>query len=103
ASIGHQCGDADVLPGHQHPERREVDRRRLRDAGSRCSPAPGGRYRRTISGNRVAKRPGSGHRQDGEPERMSIREIVETWEGRPTFAVIDLDALATNVQTLRQH
>lgn len=32
---------------------------------------------------------------------MSIREIAETWQGRPTFAVIDLDALATNYQALR--
>lgn len=34
---------------------------------------------------------------------MSIREIADAWGGRPTFAVIDLDALATNVQTLKQH
>jgi alanine racemase len=34
---------------------------------------------------------------------MSIREVVDNWQGRPTFAVIDLDALATNVQTLRAH
>jgi len=34
---------------------------------------------------------------------MRIREIAEGWQGRPTFAVIDLDALATNVQTLKKH
>lgn len=34
---------------------------------------------------------------------MSIREVIETWQGRPTFAVIDLDALATNMQVLRSH
>ena len=34
---------------------------------------------------------------------MSIRQVVEDWQGRPTFAVIDLDALAINVQTLRAH
>lgn len=32
---------------------------------------------------------------------MSIREIADAWEGRPTFAVIDLDALAGNYQALR--
>jgi alanine racemase len=32
---------------------------------------------------------------------MSIREIADAWQGRPTFAVIDLDALAGNYQTLR--
>lgn len=32
---------------------------------------------------------------------MSIREIVDAWQGRPTFAVIDLDALAGNYQALR--
>lgn len=34
---------------------------------------------------------------------MSMREIADAWQGRPTFAVIDLDALATNVQTLKQY
>lgn len=34
---------------------------------------------------------------------MSIREVVDNWQGRPTFAVVDLDALATNVQTMRAH
>lgn len=34
---------------------------------------------------------------------MSIRDVTATWQGRPTFAVIDLDALATNMQTLRAH
>lgn len=34
---------------------------------------------------------------------MSIREVVDAWQGRPTFAVIDLDALATNYQTLREY
>jgi len=34
---------------------------------------------------------------------MSVRHVAEHWQGRPTFAVIDLDALATNVQTLRKH
>ena len=34
---------------------------------------------------------------------MSTREVVEKWQGRPTFAVVDLDALATNVQTIRAH
>ncbi len=32
---------------------------------------------------------------------MSIREIADAWQGRPTFAVIDLDALAGNYQALR--
>ena len=32
---------------------------------------------------------------------MTIREIADAWQGRPTFAVIDLDALATNYQALR--
>lgn len=34
---------------------------------------------------------------------MSIRDIVEAWGGRPTFAVVDLDALATNAQVLKEH
>ncbi|HEV2072031.1 MAG TPA: alanine racemase [Thermomicrobiales bacterium] len=34
---------------------------------------------------------------------MGIRDIVESWQGRPTFAVVDLDALATNIKTLRAH
>ncbi len=33
---------------------------------------------------------------------MSIREIADAWQGRPTFAVIDLDALAGNYQALRR-
>lgn len=33
---------------------------------------------------------------------MSIREIADAWQGRPTFAVIDLDALAGNYQALRK-
>lgn len=32
---------------------------------------------------------------------MTIREIADAWQGRPTFAVIDLDALAGNYQALR--
>ncbi|HWV23870.1 MAG TPA: alanine racemase [Thermomicrobiales bacterium] len=34
---------------------------------------------------------------------MSLRDVIENWQGRPTFAVIDLDALATNMQALRAH
>jgi alanine racemase len=34
---------------------------------------------------------------------MTIREIADAWQGRPTFAVIDLDALATNIRTMREH
>jgi alanine racemase len=34
---------------------------------------------------------------------MSIRGIADAWQGRPTFAVIDLDALAVNTQTMRAH
>ncbi len=34
---------------------------------------------------------------------MTIREIADAWQGRPTFAVIDLDALATNYQTIREY
>lgn len=34
---------------------------------------------------------------------MSIQKVVDAWQGRPTFAVIDLDALAVNMQTLRAH
>ncbi|MCA9834673.1 MAG: alanine racemase [Thermomicrobiales bacterium] len=32
---------------------------------------------------------------------MSLNQIIEEWQGRPTFAVIDLDAFATNVRTMR--
>lgn len=34
---------------------------------------------------------------------MNLTEIIEQWQGRPTFAVIDLDAFAQNVRTMRQH
>lgn len=34
---------------------------------------------------------------------MTVRPIADQWEGRPTFAVVDLDALATNVEVLRRH
>lgn len=33
---------------------------------------------------------------------MTLQEIVDQWQGRPTFAIIDLDAFATNVQTMRK-
>lgn len=33
---------------------------------------------------------------------MNLQEIVDQWQGRPTFAVVDLDAFATNVQTMRR-
>lgn len=32
---------------------------------------------------------------------MKLQEIVKNWQGRPTFAVIDLDAFAQNVRTMR--
>jgi alanine racemase len=34
---------------------------------------------------------------------MSMKEIVEAWGGRPTFAIVDLDALATNTEVLKEH
>lgn len=34
---------------------------------------------------------------------MNLTEIVDRWQGRPTYAVIDLDAFAQNVRTMRQH
>lgn len=34
---------------------------------------------------------------------MNLQEIVDEWQGRPTFAVIDLDAFARNVRAMRQH
>lgn len=34
---------------------------------------------------------------------MTIQSIADAWEGRPTFAVIDLDALAVNVRTMKAH
>lgn len=30
-------------------------------------------------------------------------QVAQNWQGRPTFAVIDLDALATNMQVIRRH
>lgn len=33
---------------------------------------------------------------------MRHQHIIDAWQGRPTFAVIDLDAYATNVTTMRQ-
>lgn len=33
---------------------------------------------------------------------MSLQEIVDNWQGRPSFAVIDLDAFAQNVRTMRE-
>lgn len=36
-----------------------------------------------------------------ETERSIVEAIAEHWNGRPVVAVIDLDALAVNVQTLR--
>ena len=32
---------------------------------------------------------------------MSLQEIVDGWQGRPSFAVIDLDAFAQNLRTMR--
>ncbi len=32
---------------------------------------------------------------------MNLTEIIDQWQGRPTFAVIDLDAFAQNVRTMR--
>lgn len=32
---------------------------------------------------------------------MSLQDVVDQWQGRPTFAVVDLDAFATNVRTMR--
>lgn len=32
---------------------------------------------------------------------MNLQDIVAQWQGRPTFAVIDLDAFAQNVRTMR--
>ena len=32
---------------------------------------------------------------------MSLQPIIDSWSGRPTFAVIDLDAFARNVRTMR--
>lgn len=34
---------------------------------------------------------------------MNLDRIVEQWQGRPTYAVIDLDAFAENVRTMRAH
>lgn len=34
---------------------------------------------------------------------MNLKEIIEQWQGRPTFAVIDLDAFAQNVRTMREY
>lgn len=33
---------------------------------------------------------------------MNLNEIIDQWQGRPTFAVIDLDAFARNVRIMRQ-
>ncbi len=33
---------------------------------------------------------------------MSLHDVVDQWQGRPTFAVVDLDAFATNVRTMRE-
>lgn len=33
---------------------------------------------------------------------MSVREIAANWNGRPTFCVINLDALADNIRTIRE-
>lgn len=32
---------------------------------------------------------------------MTLQSVVDNWQGRPTFAVIDLDAFAQNVRTMR--
>ena len=34
---------------------------------------------------------------------MNLDRIVDQWQGRPTYAVIDLDAFAQNVRTMRAH
>lgn len=34
---------------------------------------------------------------------MNLHDIIDNWQGRPTFAVIDLDAFAQNVRTMREH
>ena len=34
---------------------------------------------------------------------MNLTEIIAHWQGRPTFAIIDLDAFAQNIRTMRQH
>ena len=34
---------------------------------------------------------------------MNLDQIVDHWQGRPTHAVIDLDAFAQNVRTMRAH
>lgn len=34
---------------------------------------------------------------------MNLTEIIDQWHGRPTFAVIDLDAFAQNVRTMRKY
>lgn len=34
---------------------------------------------------------------------MNLTEIIDQWQGRPTFAVIDLDAFAQNVRTMRNY
>ena len=34
---------------------------------------------------------------------MNLKEIIDQWQGRPTFAVVDLDAFAQNVRTMREH
>lgn len=33
---------------------------------------------------------------------MNLPQVIKDWQGRPTFAVIDLDAFAENVRTLRE-
>lgn len=34
---------------------------------------------------------------------MNLQAIVDQWQARPTFAVVDLDAFARNVRTMRGH
>lgn len=34
---------------------------------------------------------------------MNLTDIIDQWQGRPTFAVIDMDAFAQNVRTMRAH
>lgn len=34
---------------------------------------------------------------------MNLNDIIDQWQGRPTFAVIDLDAFAQNVRTMREY
>jgi alanine racemase len=39
----------------------------------------------------------------GTAPSRRIQDIAAAWSGRSAFAIVDLDALALNVETLRSH